>query len=66
MIIRNAPCRECTDRYLGCHDDCARYREYKKNSEDIKNKQKQDTEPAKFLKCESYNRKMAVKKRGIK
>lgn len=25
-----APCRNCTDRYLGCHDRCPKYQKYKK------------------------------------
>ncbi|MGN0733705.1 MAG: hypothetical protein ACI4LC_05985 [Emergencia sp.] len=64
--MNKAPCIECPDRQLGCHDCCEKYREYKEYSEDIKKKMRQDNEPAKFLKGESYNRKMAVKKRGIK
>ena len=38
------PCRECTDRYLGCHSHCEKYREFdveRKRIHDIAAKQHQ-------------------------
>ena len=29
MSYNNAPCKDCKDRYLGCHDKCDRYKEFK-------------------------------------
>ena len=23
-----APCKDCTERYLGCHDHCEKYKEF--------------------------------------
>lgn len=31
-----APCKECGDRYVGCHGACARYAEYKREHNKIK------------------------------
>lgn len=25
-MIDTAPCKDCADRYVGCHDTCERYR----------------------------------------
>ena len=39
-----APCRNCTDRYLGYHDHCEKYKDYDVERErihDIAAKQKQ-------------------------
>ena len=36
-----APCKDCKDRFLGCHSKCDKYKDYKKKSEelnDMKNK----------------------------
>lgn len=33
-----AGCKDCTDRYPGCHDKCVVYREYKKALEEEKRK----------------------------
>lgn len=40
MIAKNS-CKDCTKRYLGCHDRCEVYQEYRK-ALDAKNKQRQD------------------------
>ena len=29
----NAPCRGCTDREMGCHGKCDKYKEYKQASD---------------------------------
>lgn len=26
----NAPCKDCSDRYLGCHDKCEKYQKFHK------------------------------------
>ena len=31
----NAPCYNCDERYIGCHDSCEKYREYKSKVGDI-------------------------------
>lgn len=36
MSKPKAPCKECTNRYLGCHDKCTNYKEYKKSEDDRK------------------------------
>jgi hypothetical protein len=34
----NAPCKDCKDRYIGCHGKCERYAEFKEEGERIKEK----------------------------
>lgn len=29
-----APCKDCTDRQLGCHSVCEKYKEYAKQNEE--------------------------------
>lgn len=29
-----APCKDCENRYVGCHDRCKKYQEYKKQSDE--------------------------------
>ena len=38
LVVTNkkAPCKECKERYLGCHDKCSHYKEYKKDLDDKK------------------------------
>ena len=31
MTIIDSPCKDCKDRYLGCHSKCEKYIEYKEN-----------------------------------
>ena len=31
-----AACRNCTDRKVGCHDDCPRYKEFRIRVEEIR------------------------------
>ena len=41
-----APCKNCNDRYLGCHDHCEKYGEFdaeRKRIHDLVTKQKQTT-----------------------
>lgn len=33
MISLNTPCRNCTERTLGCHDACEKYKEFKEKLE---------------------------------
>jgi hypothetical protein len=30
------PCKDCTKRYLGCHDKCQPYQDYKRNNRKAK------------------------------
>ena len=32
----NAPCKGCTDRYLMCHSNCEKYKQYKLENERVK------------------------------
>lgn len=29
----NAPCKDCTSKYIGCHGECARYIDYQQRRE---------------------------------
>lgn len=39
-----APCKNCNDRYLACHDNCEKYKEFnaeRKRVQELASKQKQ-------------------------
>lgn len=36
MIRCNAPCRDCDKRHATCHNECEEYKEYKANSDRIR------------------------------
>ena len=36
MSNKDAPCKGCKDRHVGCHSGCEMFAEYKKNIEAIK------------------------------
>ena len=36
MNRQNSPCYGCEDRHVGCHVDCAKYAEYRNNSDAYK------------------------------
>lgn len=36
----NRPCLNCTDRKLGCHGSCERYKEFQEKNEEIKAKER--------------------------
>lgn len=39
---RTSPCKDCADRYLGCHSKCESYQEfYKKNQEEYKKRERE-------------------------
>lgn len=33
---KSAPCKNCPDRHLACHDECKKYQEYKEHNESRK------------------------------
>ena len=33
-----APCKDCDERYLGCHDSCKKYIEFKKKNDEFNTK----------------------------
>lgn len=35
--MTKAPCKDCKDRHLGCHDTCEKYLEFKHENETYKN-----------------------------
>ena len=39
-----APCKGCQDRYLGCHADCPKYKEFKAESDAVRDARTQRQE----------------------
>lgn len=37
-----APCKDCEDRYVGCHSDCDKYSEYVRYKEKLKQKEREE------------------------
>lgn len=33
----NSTCQHCKSRYLGCHDECVNYKEFRKKKDEINN-----------------------------
>lgn len=40
----NVPCRDCTDRELGCHGKCERYQEFSALCEEVRARRLKDAE----------------------
>lgn len=40
--MKNYTCKNCTKRYLGCHDKCEEYQKIKKQNTDAKRKMVSD------------------------
>ena len=40
----NAPCYKCEQRYASCHDNCLKYKEYRKEREEIYKKAKESVD----------------------
>lgn len=40
MPFPKAPCRDCTDRHIGCHSDCDGYKEFRAAVDDISAKRR--------------------------
>lgn len=36
----HAPCKDCPDRVLGCHDTCIKYISYRKELDEFKEKER--------------------------
>ena len=39
-----APCKDCVDRYLACHDKCERYIQFRQERDNILAKMRQEKE----------------------
>ena len=37
-IQMNAPCKDCPERYLGCHQNCEKYQDYRKKQTEFNEK----------------------------
>lgn len=56
MIKPIAPCKDCTDRYVGCHVDCEKYNDFVRKNEIYK------AEKLKINTGKSYNKKFKNKR----
>ena len=36
--MKNAPCKDCPDRYVGCHSSCSKYKEFQNFCAEINEK----------------------------
>lgn len=41
-MTKNKGCLDCKIRHINCHDDCERYKNFKKELKTIKDKKKKD------------------------
>lgn len=56
----NAPCRDCTERHLGCHSNCSRYESYKKDIEKTKEWLNGDKKYLDY--CAARNKRLGIKR----
>lgn len=40
-MSNSAPCRNCSERYVGCHDECVKYLDFKQEIE-IQNQRRRE------------------------
>lgn len=59
-----APCKDCAERYVGCHAFCSRYADFRAEC-DARRKKKEARYPIKDYTCESIarNEKAAHRRR---
>lgn len=36
------PCKDCKDRYIGCHDRCEKYQQFKKRNDELREKERRE------------------------
>ena len=53
----NAPCYNCYERYIGCHDSCEKYREYKIKVGEINQEKIEYNDFLIYKKCVIYKTK---------
>ena len=46
----NSPCKDCPDRHIGCHSDCDKYINYRKELEQLKEQQYKENLKPQFKK----------------
>lgn len=44
-----APCKNCKDRYVGCHSKCEKYKEYAAECEVIREKRRKESDERMFF-----------------
>lgn len=63
-MIQITPCKDCTDRYIGCHSECMRWHQWKtadterKNLIDRAKKTDNDFRSARYAKSVRYQRRI--------
>lgn len=57
----NAPCYNCDERYIGCHDSCEKYREYKSKVGEINQKKREHNDFIIYKKCVIYKAERILK-----
>ena len=58
MTGYNSPCKDCSERYLGCHDRCPKYASFKMKNKEIEKKRKEYYRPYIGYKSEKTLRKL--------
>ena len=63
-MLMIAPCKDCSDRFVGCHSVCPRYAEFREECE-ARRKKRAERYPIKDYTCEliARNQKAAHRRR---
>lgn len=40
--MKKSTCKDCNERYLGCHDSCEKYQAFKAQCRSVNNKERED------------------------
>lgn len=56
------PCQHCKSRYLGCHDECVSYKEFRTRKDEINSALRQAKEET----INEYKLQEVMKKRGVR
>lgn len=49
MSVLKAPCKDCPDRHMLCHDTCEKYQAFKKDREKISEIRRKDSDLRSYI-----------------
>lgn len=64
-----APCKDCKERYFGCHDECVKYQAYQNKVEEIRQRRQDEVRTRSYICDEVFKNvrryKSYVTKKGV-
>lgn len=59
-MTNDMPCRDCKERYLGCHSKCVKYQNAKKRNDELREKERME----KHINYEYWQTTTIVRRKG--